>query len=55
MERKGDDGVEVDWVHFPGQVHGCMTKGDENTKGERAAMIRGKDSAVGWFRQWLSE
>ncbi|KAH7071215.1 dienelactone hydrolase [Paraphoma chrysanthemicola] len=55
MERKGDNGVPVDWVHFPGVEHGCMTKGDERVKGEREAMIRGKDSAVAWFKHWLSD
>ena len=54
MERKGDEGVPVDWVHFPGVEHGCLTKGDEKVKGEREAMVKGKDAAVGWFRQYLS-
>ena len=54
MERKGDEGVPVDWVHFPGVEHGCLTKGDENVKGEREAMVKGKDATVGWFRQYLS-
>jgi hypothetical protein len=54
MDRKGKDGLPVEWVHFPNMAHGCMTKGDENTEGEREAMVRGKNSAVAWFRQWLS-
>ncbi|OAL04408.1 dienelactone hydrolase [Phaeosphaeriaceae sp. SRC1lsM3a] len=54
LDRQGKDGVPADWVHFPGVAHGCLTKGDENTEGEREAMIRGKDSAVAWFKQWLS-
>jgi hypothetical protein len=55
LERKGDDGVPFEWVHFLGVAHGCLTKGDEKVKGEREAMVRGKDAVVGWFRQWLSE
>jgi dienelactone hydrolase len=58
LERKGigkdGNGFAVDWVHLPGVAHGCLTKGDENVEGEREAMVRGKDAAVGWFRQWLS-
>lgn len=46
--------MPVEWVHFPGVAHACLTKGDERVKGEREAMVRGKDAAVGWFRQWLS-
>jgi hypothetical protein len=46
LERKGDDGLHVEWVHFPGMEHGCLTKGSEEVKGEREAMMRGKDSAV---------
>ncbi|KAF2023691.1 dienelactone hydrolase family protein [Setomelanomma holmii] len=49
-----DNGVPVAWVHFPAVEHGCMTKGDESVTGEREAMVRGKDAAVGWFKQWLS-
>jgi hypothetical protein len=55
LERRGNDGLPVEWVHFPGMAHGCLTKGDETNEGEREAMIRGKDSAVAWFKQWLSE
>lgn len=56
LERKtfeGGNGVSVEWVHFPGVDHGCLTKGDERVSGEREAMVRGKDSAVSWFRRWL--
>ncbi|CAO2647156.1 Nn.00g080780.m01.CDS01 [Neocucurbitaria sp. VM-36] len=54
-KRVGRDGrgVPVEWVHFPGVEHGCLTKGDEGVVGEREAMVRGKDAAVSWFRQWL--
>lgn len=57
LERKsleGGRGVPVEWVHFPGVKHGCLTKGDERVDGEREAMIRGKDAAVNWFKQWLA-
>jgi dienelactone hydrolase len=46
--------VQFEWVHFPGVEHGCLTKGDEQVKGERAAMAKGKVAAVRWFKEWLS-
>ncbi|KAH7349036.1 alpha/beta-hydrolase [Pyrenochaeta sp. MPI-SDFR-AT-0127] len=51
LEKKS---VPVEWVHFPGVAHGCLTKGDEKVEGEREAMAKGKDSVVNWFRQWLT-
>jgi dienelactone hydrolase len=51
LEKKS---VPVEWVHFPGVIHGCLTKGDENVKGEREAMVKGKDRAVTWWREWLT-
>lgn len=49
--RKKD--VPFEYVHLAGVAHGCLTKGDERVKGEREAMVKGKDAAVDWFRQWL--
>lgn len=46
-------GVVLDYQHFPGMEHGCLTRGDESKEGERAAMIRAKNAAVSWMRQWL--
>ncbi|KAK3326100.1 Alpha/Beta hydrolase protein [Apodospora peruviana] len=45
--------AQVDFQFFPGVTHGCLVRGDENKKGERAAMVRGKNAAVAWMRQWL--
>jgi len=42
-----------EWVHFPGVQHGCLTKGDEKLEGEREAMVKGKEAAVRWWREWL--
>ncbi|KAL1846615.1 hypothetical protein Plec18170_009044 [Paecilomyces lecythidis] len=47
--------IQFDYQHFPGVVHACFIRGDENHPGERAAMIRGKNAAVTWFRQFLKE
>lgn len=47
--------VPFDYQHFPGVVHACFIRGDENAPGERAAMERGKNAAVAWFRQWLKD
>ena len=45
--------VSVEWVHFPGMSHGCLTKGDAEQEGEREAMTKGKDRAVTWWSEWL--
>ena len=45
--------LPVEWVHFPGVSHGCLTKGDETVPGEREAMVKAKDRAVTWWREWL--
>lgn len=46
-------GVPFDYQHFPGVEHSCLVRGDENIKGERDAMERGKNAAVGWFAQFF--
>lgn len=43
----------VEWAHFPGVAHGCLTKGDENVAGEREAMVKAKDRSVAWWKEWL--
>ncbi|CRG88423.1 protein-serine/threonine kinase [Talaromyces islandicus] len=45
--------VPFDYQHFPGVVHSCFVRGDEKKPGERAAMARGKNATVAWFRQYL--
>jgi dienelactone hydrolase len=52
LQRRG---VPFDWQHFPGVEHACMTRGDENKPGERAAMERGKNAAVAWARQIVAQ
>ncbi|KAK0727631.1 Alpha/Beta hydrolase protein [Lasiosphaeria miniovina] len=46
-------GLPFEYHHFPGVEHGCLTRGDEAAKGSRDAMVRGKNAAVAWFKQWL--
>ncbi|KAF2238446.1 dienelactone hydrolase family protein [Viridothelium virens] len=46
-------GVAFDFQHFPGVLHACFTRGDEKKAGEREAMVRGKNAAVSWLRQFL--
>lgn len=53
MEAK--NGGHFEYRHFPGVEHACFTRGDENVKGEREAMVKGKGAAVNWFREWLVE
>ncbi|EMC91099.1 hypothetical protein BAUCODRAFT_79877 [Baudoinia panamericana UAMH 10762] len=45
--------VPFDYQHFPGVEHACLVRGDPKRPGERDAMIRGKNAAVGWFKQYL--
>lgn len=47
------NGIPFDYQHFPGVVHGCLVRGSPKIENERAAMARGKDAAVSWFRQYL--
>lgn len=46
-------GVPFEYLHFPGVHHACFIRGDERKEGERDAMVRGKNAAVAWFKQWL--
>lgn len=45
--------IPFDFQHFPKAVHGCLSRGDEKVPGERDTMVRGKNAAVSWFKQWL--
>ena len=55
FEKVMAKGVPFDYVHFPGVEHAGLVRGDENKAGERVAMARAKDAAVGWFKQFLCE
>ena len=46
-------GLPFDYQHFPGVVHACFIRGDPGKPGEREAMSRGKNAAVGWLKQYL--
>ncbi|RYP02473.1 hypothetical protein DL765_010739 [Monosporascus sp. GIB2] len=46
--------LPFDYQHFPKVEHGCLVRGDEKHPGEREAMLRGKNAAVAWFKQFLS-
>lgn len=46
-------GVPFEYRHFPGVAHACLIRGDERIEGERKAMVRGKNAAVAWYREWL--
>ncbi|KAI5459346.1 Alpha/Beta hydrolase protein [Mariannaea sp. PMI_226] len=46
-------GIPFDYQHFPGVAHACLVRGDEKRPGERAAMVRGKNMAVSWMKQYL--
>lgn len=46
-------GVPYDYQYFPGLEHAFATRGNPKKEGERKGMIRAKNAAVYWFRQWL--
>ena len=46
-------GVPFDYQHYPGVEHACFVRGNEDLNGEREAMVRGKNAAVYWFKQFL--
>jgi dienelactone hydrolase len=46
-------GVPFDYQHFAGAEHGCLTKADEKKSDSKAVLVRGKNAAVAWARQWL--
>ncbi len=48
-------GIPFDYQHFPGVEHACFIRGDDKKAGEREAMGRGKNAAVSWFKQFLSD
>lgn len=48
-------GVPYDYQFFPGVVHAMATRGDPNAKNERRSMIRAKNAAVAWMKEWLHE
>ncbi|KAB5533467.1 dienelactone hydrolase family protein [Coniochaeta sp. 2T2.1] len=52
LQKKG---TPFDYQHYPGVEHACFTRGDEKLAGERAALVRGKQAAVDWARQWLHD
>ncbi len=45
--------LPFDYQHLPKVVHGCLSRGDEKIPGDREAMLRGKNAAVSWFREFL--
>jgi len=48
-------GVPFDYQHFHGVEHSCLVRGNDRKPGEREAMVRGKNAAVAWLRQFLVE
>ncbi|KUL84841.1 hypothetical protein ZTR_08235 [Talaromyces verruculosus] len=46
-------GVPYDYQYFPSLSHGFATRGNPNDKDEMEGMVRAKNAAVLWFREWL--
>lgn len=53
MQARGD--LVFDYHHFAGMQHGALVRGDPNKPGERRAMTRAKNAAVGFFTEWLHD
>ncbi|KAK3328109.1 Alpha/Beta hydrolase protein [Cercophora scortea] len=51
LQRAGQ--APWEYLHFPGAEHGCLARGDALKKGEREAMVRGKNAVVAWMSQHL--
>jgi len=45
--------VPFEYRHFPGVEHSCFTRGDPSKANEQDAMVKGKNAAVAWMREWL--
>lgn len=46
-------GVAFEYRHYPGVEHACFIRGDEKIEGEREAVVKGKNAAVGFYAEWL--
>ncbi|KAF2642341.1 alpha/beta-hydrolase [Massarina eburnea CBS 473.64] len=46
-------GVPYEYVYFPGLQHGFAGRGDQNDKAQVAGLERAKNSAVGFFKEFL--
>lgn len=46
--------IALDYLHFPGIQHGGLVRGDVNTLGERAALVRAKHATVSFLQLNLS-
>lgn len=46
-------GVPYEYVYFPGLSHGFAAKGDQNDPKQKDGLERAKNSAVGFFKEFL--
>jgi dienelactone hydrolase len=46
-------GVPYEYVYFPGLTHGFAAKGDEKDQKQKDGLERAKNSAVGFFKEFL--
>ncbi|KGY15752.1 hypothetical protein PABG_11410 [Paracoccidioides brasiliensis Pb03] len=47
-------GLPLDYQYFPGVKHGSFVR-DAEKPGVRDAMVRAKNAAVSWFKQFLCD
>ena len=48
-------GIPFAYQHYPGVEHACFIRGNPDLEGEREAMVKGKNAAVYWFKQFLHD
>ena len=46
-------GVPFDYQFFPGLEHAFAIRGDPGNEAERRGMMRAKNAAVSWLKEWL--
>lgn len=46
-------GVPYEYVYFPGLAHGFAARGDMNDQTQKDGLERAKNSAVGFFKEFL--
>ncbi|KAK3716038.1 hypothetical protein LTR37_006768 [Vermiconidia calcicola] len=53
-EKKMDEGIEHEFVMYPGAHHGFAVRADENDKDEAEKGKQAESQAVKWFTRWFA-
>ncbi|CAK7228795.1 hypothetical protein SBRCBS47491_007027 [Sporothrix bragantina] len=55
LETVPKNGVALDYLHFPGIVHGALMRGDQTKTSDRLALVRSNAAAVTFFKTNLDQ